>query len=118
MRITNHTRQTTLATRARRATAFMDRLRGLMFVPGLPDGGGLLLEPESSIHTFFMRFPLDVVYLDRHYRVVRIATAMPPSRLGPIYTKGCHAILELPSGVIASSQTEVRDELRIEEEVV
>lgn len=115
MRITNRTRQTTLATRAHRATSFLDRLRGLMFVPALPEGGGLLLEPESSIHTFFMRFPLDVVYLDRTYCVVRLAHQMPPSRLGPIYTKGCHAILELPPGVLVASTTQVGDELVLEE---
>lgn len=114
MRINNHTRNTTLATNAQRATAFLARLRGLMFVPALPEGGGLLLEPESSIHTFFMRFPLDVIYLDRTYRVVRLASEMPPSRLGPIYTKGCHAILELPSGVISASRTHIGDELEIE----
>lgn len=114
MRITNRTRQTTIATQARRATAFMERLRGLMFVPALPEGGGLLLEPESSIHTFFMKFPLDVVYLDRAYRVLRVDHQMPPSRLGPIYTKGCHAILELPPGVLSASQTQVGDELNLE----
>lgn len=114
MRITNLTRQTTLASRAHRAASFLDRLRGLMFVPELPDGGGLLLEPESSIHTFFMRFPLDVVYLDRNHRVVRLDHRMPPGRLGPIYTGGCHAILELPPGVLAESQTQVGDELVLE----
>lgn len=114
MRVINRTQQTTLANQARRATSFIDRLRGLMFVPSLPDAGGLLLEPESSIHTFFMRFPLDVVYLDRTYRVVRVDHQMPPNRLGPIYTKGCHAILELPPGVLAASTTQVGDELVLE----
>jgi uncharacterized membrane protein (UPF0127 family) len=114
MRINNRTRQTTLAHSANRATGFVDRLRGLMFVPALPDGGGLLLEPESSIHTFFMKFPLDVLYLDRAYRVLRVEHQMPPSRLGPIYTKGCHAILELPPGVLRASATQVGDELVLE----
>lgn len=114
MRITNRTRQTTLATQAHRARSFIERLRGLMFVPALPEGGGLLLEPESSIHTFFMKFPLDVLYLDRHYRVLRVEHQMPASRLGPIYTKGCHAILELPPGVLAATATAVGDELLLE----
>jgi uncharacterized membrane protein (UPF0127 family) len=111
MHIYNRTRQCTIASHARKATSFGDRLRGLMFVPALAEGEGLLLEPESSIHTFFMRFDLDVLYLDRAYRVVRLAHAMPPSRLGPIYTKGCHAILELPAGVLSATNTQVGDEL-------
>ncbi len=113
MQITNTTRATTLATQARHATAFTDRLRGLMLAPSLPNGGGLLLEPESSIHTFFMRYPIDVVYLNKAYHVLRVDHAMPPSRLGPIYTRGCHAILELPAGVITASETAVGDVLEI-----
>ncbi len=114
MQIHNLSRQTTLATSAQRAHTYRDRFLGLMFREALPEGGGLLLEPEGSIHTFFMRFPIDVLYLDRDSRVLRAVQAMPPSRIGPVLTRGCHAILELPAGVIQQSGTEVGDQLQIE----
>lgn len=113
MQITNRTRQTTLATQARRARGFRRRLMGLMFQPSLPEGGGLLLEPESSIHTFFMRFPIDVLYLSREGTVLRAVPAMPPYRLGPLITRGCHTVLELPPGTLAATGTQVGDHLTI-----
>lgn len=115
MKIQNRTRQTTLATTARRAEGFMARLKGLMFQNELPAGGGLLLRPESSIHTFFMRFPIDVLYLSQEWQVLRATANMPPYRLGPLFTKGCHAILELPAGTIAETGTEVGDRLVIDD---
>jgi uncharacterized membrane protein (UPF0127 family) len=115
MRIVNLTRGTTVATRARRASGFLERLRGLMFSPGLPEEGGLLLEPEGSIHTFFMRFPLDVAYLDGSYRVLRVCAHMAPNRPGPVTTRGCRAVLELPPGTLAASGTEPGDLLATEE---
>ncbi|HEX8682548.1 MAG TPA: DUF192 domain-containing protein [Ardenticatenaceae bacterium] len=116
MQIQNLSRQTTLATNAQRAHTYRDRFLGLMFREALPEGGGLLLEPEGSIHTFFMRFPIDVLYLDRDSRVLRAVQAMPPNRIGPVLTRGCHAILELPAGVILQSGTQAGDQLRIESE--
>ncbi|MBA3533314.1 MAG: DUF192 domain-containing protein [Ardenticatenales bacterium] len=113
MHIYNRTRQTTLATAARRAQSYKTRLLGLMFQNHLPEGEALLLEPESSIHTFFMRFPIDVLYLDKSYSVLRADPAMPPNRIGPLVTRGCHAVLELPPGTIAATQTEVGDQLSL-----
>ena len=113
MKIRNLTRQTTLATKACRADSWHSRLMGLMFQKELPQEGGLLLVPEGSIHTFFMRFPIDVLYLSRDWEVLRADNEMPPYRLGPVFTRGCHAILELPAGTIASTQTEVGDQLEI-----
>ncbi len=111
MEIFNLTRETTLATAAGAARGYSARLMGLMFRDSLPENGGLLLEPESSIHTFFMRFPIDVLYLNRDYEVLRAVPAMPPNRIGPLRTPRCHAILELPAGTIAATGTTVGDRL-------
>lgn len=62
---------------AQPANTFMRRLKGLMLKPSLPSGQGLLLTPCSSIHTCFMRFPIDVVYLSRDYKVLDIETIAP-----------------------------------------
>ena len=53
------------------------RMRGLLGRRGLAEGEGLLLQPAGSIHTFFMRFPIDVVFLDREQRVVRVVAESP-----------------------------------------
>ncbi len=116
MQIHNLTRQTTLATQGERAHNVWARFKGLMGRASLAQGEALLLEPESSIHTFFMRFPLDVLYLDRAYRVLRADRAMPPSRIGPVYTRGCRAILELPPGTIEATLTEVGDQVKLVEQ--
>lgn len=79
----------------------------------LPPGEGLLLDPGGSIHTFFMRFPLDVVYLDRNGRVLRIAERMPAWRIGPIVWR-CRYVLELPPGTIAATGTAVGDTIELQ----
>ncbi len=113
MRVHNVTRDTSLATHVQRARSYGARLKGLMFLPSLPPGQGLLLEGDSSIHTFFMRFPIDVLYLDGQGTILRAVAAMPPNRIGPLFTRGCRSVLELPAGTIARSQSQVGDHLAL-----
>jgi uncharacterized membrane protein (UPF0127 family) len=83
----------------RRAVTPLARLRGLAGLPA-PHGAGLLLPRTRSVHTVGMRFALDLVWLDRHGRALRIDRAVPPRRL-----RGCrraHAVLELPPGAAAA----------------
>jgi len=72
------------------------RLRGLLGRPDLPAGEGLLLRPTPSVHTWFMRFPIDVVFLDRELRVLSISHELKPWRVAG--QKGARAVLELPAG--------------------
>ncbi|WP_026369709.1 DUF192 domain-containing protein [Kallotenue papyrolyticum] len=112
-RITNQTRGTLLATRAERARSFWARLRGLMFRADLPPGGGLVIEPNSSVHTFWMRFPIDVVFVDRQDRVVGLAANLPPNR--PYAgARRARRTIELPAGTIAATQTQLGDRLHLE----
>jgi len=99
-------------TRGRLADGFWGRLRGLMGQPGLPAGGGLVLVGDNSIHTFFMKFPIDVVYVDRAWRVVQLEPGMPAWRFGPVVRQAA-CIVELPAGVIRDSATGVGDQLMI-----
>lgn len=110
MQIRNATRNTVVCIESRVARSFLARLRGLMFRPALSPGSGLLLAPERSIHSFGMRFPIDVIYLDGANRVVHLDEAMPPNRIGP-FVRGCRAVLELPPGTIRRSQTRTGDQL-------
>ncbi|MBA2360392.1 MAG: DUF192 domain-containing protein [Actinobacteria bacterium] len=71
-------------------------MRGLLGRRSLPSDQGILLKPAASIHTFFMRFPIDAVFLDREHRVVGIERDVRPWRT--VGRRGSHAVLELPSG--------------------
>jgi hypothetical protein len=74
----------------------LSRLRGLLGRDGLEAGEGLLLRPASAVHTYFMRFPIDVVFLDKALVVLGIASGLDPWRMAS--TRGAKAVLELPSG--------------------
>ena len=78
------------------AGSALARSRGLLGRRELPSGEGLLLRPASSIHTFFMRFPIDVVFLDRELAVRKVVPRMGPWRLA--FGFGSKAVLELPAG--------------------
>lgn len=82
--------------RARVATSFGARLRGLMGAAGLPTGEGLLIPRTSSIHTHFMRFPIDVVFRADNGRVLSIAPSLRPWRFARC--RGAADVLELAAG--------------------
>jgi len=113
MRVQNQTTGQFLITRGELARTFWARFRGLMGRPLLKEGEGLVLAGEKSIHTFFMKFPIDVIYADRTWRVVRLDPAMPPNRLGPIVFQAAY-VLELPAGVIQATGTAVGDQLIVQ----
>jgi uncharacterized protein len=85
-----------LVCRCRVATSFASRFRGLMGVAQLPLGNGLLLPGTSSVHTHFMRFPIDVVFLDSGRRIVSLVPTLKPWRLAA--AKGAASVLELAAG--------------------
>jgi len=78
------------------AASPFSRMKGLLGRSELGPGEGILLRPASAIHTFFMRFPIDAVFLDREWRVVAIAGDVAPWRTAA--RRGASAVLELPAG--------------------
>ena len=96
--------------RARVASSFRSRFRGLMLTGSLAPGTGLLFPRTSSVHTHFMRYPIDVVFLDGGDRVVRIASALRPWRFAA--AREAVAVLELGAGECARLGVAVGDELR------
>ena len=74
----------------------LKRMRGLLGRRGLESGEGLLLRPAASVHTFFMRFAIDVVFLSRDGEVLKVADRVPPWRTAA--AKGAKAVVELPAG--------------------
>ncbi len=75
------------------------RMKGLLGRRRLEPGEGLLLRPASSIHTFFMRFPIDAVFLDGEQRVLKVAAELSPWRTSA--RRRARAVLELPAGEAA-----------------
>ena len=114
MHIINQNREKSLATHGRLANTFWLRLRGLLGRKLLQEGEGLVLVGEKSIHTLFMKFPIDVLYIDRNYQVIRVDENMVPYRLGPLVTQSAY-VLEVPVGTIAATDTRVGDQLKFEE---
>lgn len=100
----------TLATDIRVADDPVSRIVGLMFRKA-PKGNGLLLDPCNSIHTFFMRYALDIVFISKKNEVVKIVRDMKPWRMTSIYFKA-RKTLELPAGKLPSD-LEVGDILEV-----
>lgn len=88
------------------------RLRGLLGRRSLPAGEGLLLRPAGSIHTAFMRFPIDAVFLDRGLTVLAVARRLPPWRVAA--RRGARAVLELAAGEAERAGLEPGDRLYAE----
>lgn len=88
------------------------RMRGLLGRDGLEPGTGMLIDRTGSVHMFFMRFPLDVVFLDRDRRVVRIVRGLRPWRLAA--ARKAVAALELPAGAADEAGLDDGDVLVLE----
>ncbi|MEM7035284.1 MAG: DUF192 domain-containing protein [Chloroflexota bacterium] len=114
MQIFNETRNTCLIDQGRVADTFFSRLQGLLGSPPLQKNEGLILVGEKSIHTFFMTFPIDVVYVDKNYKVIRTDINMVPYRLGPFLRRSAY-VLEVPVGTIADTATNIGDQLTFKE---
>jgi len=95
------------------ADRYFARMRGLLGRKGLEPGGGMLLTPESSVHMFFMHFPIDVVFLDRDYKVVGVRHELRPWQVAG--ARGAHAALELPAGTAAAARIAEGDILVFED---
>lgn len=94
------------------AETSITRLVGLLGKRGLEPGTGLLIIPSQAIHTVAMRFPIDVLFVDRHWQVIQTRPVMVPNRISAIYWKA-RCVIELPQGTIAETSTEVGDQLAI-----
>lgn len=90
--------------RVERASSLGERLRGLLGRDSLAEGAALSIEPCTSIHTFFMRFAIDVLFLDRGGRVVRAISTMKPWRLTRVYPAAA-LVVELPAGTLRRTAT-------------
>ena len=105
----NRTRESVLANSLEVAATGDLRRKGLLGRTHLAPGGGLWIVPCESVHTFFMRFAIDLVYLDRRNRVRKVRRAVAPWRVSACF--GAHSVLELVPGTIKRTGTAKGDEL-------
>lgn len=95
-----------IASDTRTAYSFFKRLRGLLFTEELPDGCAMHIQPCSSIHTFFMNYAIDVLYLDQHGMIVGMEEHLQPGKTGKRWPQVA-SVVELPIGKIKKSHTKL-----------
>ena len=118
IRAVNQTRGTVLCERLEDAGGLGGQSRGLLGRDGLEPGTGMLFEngrftPMMWMHMFFMRFAIDIVFLDRSGKVARINRNLKPRRVSSMVF-GARIALELPAGAATASATEPGDQIRFE----
>lgn len=113
MRAINRRNGAVLAERVERATSVRARLRGLLGRDSLPPGEALVIEPCTSIHTFFIRFPIDALFVARDGRVVRALASLSPWRATRVYPAAA-LVIELPAGTLQRTGTVEGDAVALE----
>lgn len=114
MLVKNVTRGTEIASKLELAGSGPKRSKGLLGRKGLGDGEGMWIVPCEAVHTFFMQFPLDLIYLDRKHCVKKVRENVPAWRISACLA--AHSVLELPTGTIRNSLTQRGDTLEILEQ--
>lgn len=112
-RVINATRDVALASESDRAANPYTRGKGLIGRKNLARGEGLIIQPCNSIVMFFMRFPIDVVFVDGDGAVCHVLRAIKPWRTSSIVRQS-KFVVELPAGTIEASGTELGDRIEIE----
>ena len=112
MELINKTKNTLLAKDIVIANTPFKRMKGLLGKKEFREGQALILKPCNSIHTFFLRFAIDVLFVDKENKIIEAISCLKPFRLTRIYWVSALAI-ELPAGIILSRQTQAGDTLSI-----
>lgn len=112
LRVTNKTRGRVLADRADIADTSEKRRTGLLKHTSLAPGEGLWIVPSEGVHTFAMKFTIDVIYLNKKREVVKLRPHMVKSRISLCLT--AHSVIELPAGTIDETGTQRGDQLELE----
>lgn len=115
MKVVDKTRNTVLMTHGKIADTFWTRGVGLLNRKSLDDGEGLIIIPNNSVHCFFMRFTIDVVFVSKEQQIVYIYHRMKPWRVSKIVGKA-HYVIELPEGAAEKAGAQVGDTVEWQDE--
>ena len=111
--ISNLSRNTIISSRHETANDPWSRMKGLLSRCDLPQGEALVITHCQSIHMFFMKFPIDVIFCDKEDKVVGMCLDIKPFCLSPLFFRSSYAI-ELPTGSITASKTQLGDKVQIQ----
>ena len=112
MKVLNISKNTILGDKIDLANTFIKRFLGLMPRKFLNHGEGLIINPCSSIHMFFMKFAIDVLFVDKNNKIIYIEKCIKPWKVSKTIWKA-KFVVELPDGTIENSKTEVGDNIEI-----
>lgn len=112
MYITNITKGTVVADHVRPADTFWRRLKGLLGTSSLLRGHGLVIKPCSSVHTFGMNYPIDVLFVDGHHRIIKVVENMLPGKVS--MALGSQYVVELPAGTARQTECFAGDILKLQ----
>ncbi|MBP9855480.1 MAG: DUF192 domain-containing protein [Candidatus Omnitrophica bacterium] len=113
MIILNRSKNAVIANKAQMADTFPSRMTGLLKHKELAQNEALIITRCNSIHMFFMKFAIDVIFINKANKVVGLVKNIQPNHLSPIYWSATKAI-ELPVGIISSTHTELGDDILFE----
>ncbi len=112
MRLINQTQNTILAEDVFIADTPFKRIKGLLGRKNFPPGEAIILDPCNSIHTFFMHFPIDVLFVDKNYKALKTLHNLNPNRISRIYWFA-NKVIELPAGKLNLTNTQAQDQLQL-----
>ncbi|MCA1030984.1 DUF192 domain-containing protein [Bacillus timonensis] len=113
VRIVNQENGMVLAKHVIFAYSFHKRLLGLMFTKTFPPGSAIHIKPCRSIHTFFMNYSIDVLYLSEEMEVLAVDEDLKPGKIGQAYVN-VKSVIELPVGSIKRTSTMIGHKVKIE----
>ena len=112
MRIMNATKGTVVADYVWPADTFWQRLKGLLGTSSLPSGHGLIIKPCSSVHTFGMNYPIDVLFVDDHHRIIKVVENLMSGKIS--MASGSQYVVELPTGTARLTACSAGDILELQ----
>jgi uncharacterized membrane protein (UPF0127 family) len=112
MRLINQTKNTILADDVFIANTPFKRIKGLLGKKVFLPNQAIILDPCNSVHTFFMRFAIDILFVDKDYKVVKVLPKLYPNRITRIYWHS-RRVIELSAGRLNLSSTQAKDQLQL-----
>ena len=114
MKIYNSTQNNLIADEVKVAKTFIKKTFGLILRNDISEADGLIIKPCNSIHTFFMRFPIDVLFVDRKNKIIALHENVKPWRILPIHFNSSY-VIEIKSGQISAKTISRHDIIQIDE---
>ncbi|MFA5092486.1 MAG: DUF192 domain-containing protein [Candidatus Omnitrophota bacterium] len=112
MPLINFTKNIVLAQDVFIAKTILARARGLLGRKIFSPQQALILDSCNSVHTFFMHFPIDIIFVDKNYKVIKLISNFKPNRISKICWHASK-VIELPSGVLNATKTQLHDQLQV-----